>query len=125
VPRGLLLVYDFSPGRFPGDAGWFAGFHERYPPPPSEGRALSPEILAREASPFVLGRHSDFTIRLLLTPGFYLNYILTETNVASAVRRGVPEAEVRSWCAETLAPLWAGDFREVSFHGYFACLVAP
>jgi len=33
----------------------------------------------------------------------YLDYVMTETNVAHAVRTGVPEREIRAWCAGTLA----------------------
>ena len=51
-----------------------------------------------------------------------LDYVLTETNVAAAVRQGAVRSEIRTWCAETLAPVWNGKPRDVLFHGYFACL---
>ena len=35
---------------------------------------------------FRLDRHEDFAIALTLSPAFYLEYVLTETNVAYAVR---------------------------------------
>ena len=127
IPGGVLLIYDFSPGRnfrdAPGLDEWFAAFHLRYPPPAAEGRELSPEILAALSTGFRLDRHQWFEIGITLTPEFYLDYVLTETNVASAVRSGEPEGEIRSWCAETLAPLWHGAAHEVLFRGYFACLV--
>ena len=71
--------------------------------------------------------HRHFEIGITLTPEFYLDYVMTETNVAAAVRSGVPQSEIRSWCAETLAPVWKGAEREVLFRGYFACmtLTAP
>ncbi|MCU1238134.1 MAG: ycgJ 2 [Candidatus Solibacter sp.] len=120
LPDGVLLVYDFSPGRVSGDDEWFAAFHERYPPPAQEGRELTPEILVETATGFRLDRAQPFEIALTLTPQFYLNYMLTETNVASAVRRGVLLEEIRTWCAETL---WNDGAREVVFRGYFVCLV--
>ena len=131
APDGVLLVYDFSPGRsFRGTTDldeWFTSFHGRYPPPANEARELSPEILAGMNSGFRLHHQQQFEIGVTLTPGFYLNYVMTETNVASAVRRGMPHAEIKSWCAETLAPVWMGSEREVLFRGYFVCmgLTAP
>jgi len=131
APDGVLLVYDFSPGRsFRGTTDldeWFTSFHGRYPPPANEARELSPEILAGMNSGFRLHHQQQFEIGVTLSPEFYLNYVMTETNVASAVRRGVPHAEIKSWCAETLAPVWMGSEREVLFRGYFVCmgLTAP
>ncbi|MEO8370020.1 MAG: class I SAM-dependent methyltransferase [Candidatus Solibacter sp.] len=123
---GVLLVYDFSAGRnFRHTAAldeWFAEFSVRYPPPPQEARALNPATLARAAVGFCLGAHENFEIALRLTPEFYLDYVLTETNVAAAVRRGVELAEICGWCADTLAPVWRGESHEVLFRGYYACL---
>ena len=121
MPGGMVLVYDFSPGRIPGDEEWFAEFHERYPPPASEGRELNPEILAKASPLFRLDRGEWFEIGMVLTAEFYLNYLLTETNVASAVRRGLRFDDVRERCERTL---WKGEAREVTFGGYFARLVA-
>jgi hypothetical protein len=49
--------------------------------------------------------------------------MLTETNVASAMRAGVPPSEIRDWCAETLATVWRGEDKEVLFRGYWVCLI--
>jgi len=130
-PQGVLLIYDFSPGKsFRTSAKldeWFSSFHGRYPPRTNEARELSPEILSGWNSGFRVHHQQQFEIGVRLTPEFYLNYVMTETNVASAVRRGVPHGEIKSWCAETLAPVWMGSEREVLFHGYFVCmgLTAP
>jgi SAM-dependent methyltransferase len=124
--EGVLLVYDFSAGRsFREHTAldeWFAKFFMRYPPPVHEARELNPQSLARVASGFLLGEHDDFAIPIRLTPQFYLEYVLTETNVAAAVRRGEAFTEIRAWCAETLAPVWKDQPHEVLFSGYFACL---
>lgn len=124
--KGILLVYDFSPGRSfrDGDAldVWFDRFMARYPPAVSEAVVLNPEILGELDSGFQLASHQRFEIPIPLTPEFYLEYILTGTNVAAAVRRGVPLTEIRQWCAETLSPVWQGRAHDVIFRGYYACL---
>lgn len=126
--RGLLLVYDFSHGRnFREDdhlQDWFVRFMERYPTPVSQARKLDPEILMGMNCGFTVCGHSKFTVGIALEPEFYLEYVLTGTNVAAALGRGVAESEIRAWCAETLAPVWKGQIREVVFHGYFACMAA-
>ena len=128
MPGGVLLVYDFSPRRTFRDTDgldeWFDALHRRYPPPAAEGRELNPEILGRIGRGFRLDRMNRSKSGSPSRPNSTLDYALTETNVASAVRRGTPEAEIRRWSAETLASLWKGAPREVLFRGYFACLTA-
>jgi SAM-dependent methyltransferase len=128
MPDGILLVYDFSAGRsFRNGTSlddWFSSFHQRYPPPENEARELSPAILAELSSGFHIDAHCQFEIGITLAPEFYLDYVMTETNVAAAVRSGVPQSEIKSWCGGTLAPVWNGAEREVLFRGYFACMSA-
>lgn len=124
-PDGVLVVYDFSQGRsFPDSPlldEWYAGFVRRYPKPTDAGRQeLDPEILAARGSGFRLSGHEGFEIGLVLGPAFYLNYAMTEANVAHAVRNGTPEGEIRRWCADTLAPVFEDREKEVLFRGYIA-----
>jgi ubiquinone/menaquinone biosynthesis C-methylase UbiE len=123
---GVLLVYDFSPGRSFSDSTnldeWFSSFYSRYPPPRDEARDLSPAILAEISCAFRVRIHQWFEIGITLTPAFYVDYMMTETNVAAAVRNGVPQSEIKSWCTKTVAPIWNGVEREVLFRGYFACM---
>ena len=128
TPHGILLVYDFSAGRSFRNAvsldEWFSSFHQRYPPPANEARELNPAILSELSCGFHVDAHRQFEIGITLAPEFYLDYVMTETNVAAAVRSGVLQSEIKSWCAETLAPVWNGVEREVLFRGYFACMSA-
>lgn len=125
---GILLVYDFSPGRESPDTStlddWFSSFYKRYPPPPNEAHDLNPAILAEMDTGFQMRSHQHFELDLALTRSFYVDYVMTETNVAAALRRGVPHAEIASWCTETLSRFWNSGERKIRFRGYFACLCA-
>jgi SAM-dependent methyltransferase len=128
APGGALVVYDFSPGRAFADSGsldeWFSDFMRRYPPPPGEALELSPHRLAQLTRLFHVQSHEDFAIPLTLSPAFYLDYVLTETNVAYAVRNSIPREEIRGWCEDTLTPVFEGRNRAVLFRGYIAYLLA-
>jgi SAM-dependent methyltransferase len=121
---GLLIVYDFEPGRSFRDSSalddWFRAFVARYPWPPHEGRELNPEILSDLAVGFQLERQQSFQIAIPLARAFYLEYMLTETNVAFAIRSGAAREEIRSWCAKTLDAFWEDGEREILFCGYYA-----
>ena len=116
---GVLLVYDFSTGNRRG-SDWLARFVERYPWAPNEARHLNPQILAAEAQGFRLQRSEEFTLPLLLTRDFYLDYILTETNVAHSIRQGQRLEEIRTWCDGTL---WTDAEVDIFFPGYYALFV--
>ena len=124
--RGALVVYDFSTGRsFAGEPEldeWFEMFVARYPYPRNLARPLSPEILSELAAGFAIDRAETFELRLPMTRESYVAYMLTETNVQDAMRRGAPVESVRSWCMAALSPVFAGRVRDVVFRGYLACL---
>jgi SAM-dependent methyltransferase len=124
---GVVVIYDFSPGRsFRGSEAldaWFAEFMRRYPPPPSFGKEVNPDIL-RDCGPSLrLDHHREFEVGLELAPAAYVDYVLTETNVAAAVQDGIAEAEIRTWCEAALAALFGTTAREILFRGYIAYLV--
>ncbi len=125
--HGSLLVYDFGAGRrFDGQDAlnrWFETFVARYPYPASEATPLDPQTLARLATGFALRRQSPFVIGLTLSRPAYEAYILTETNVAAAVRDGAPLDGIAAWVSDTLSGFWADDSRDVLFEGYWAELV--
>lgn len=126
-PAGVLAVYDFSMGRSFHSSDrldlWYSTFMHRYPQPANDIRQeLSPEILASYDSGFQVTQSEHFTIGLVFTQDLYESYAMTETNVAYAIRIGVPEEEIRAWCAESLRPVFQGAKEEVLFRGYFACM---
>lgn len=119
---GVLVIYDFSQGRTFRDSpaldDWFARFIKRYPPLPEEALGFD----ARSLAGFAVKNYEDFEIGLALSPEFYVEYALTETNVSHAVRNGAARAEIRNWCAESLRPVFQHRTREVLFRGYITCL---
>jgi SAM-dependent methyltransferase len=128
VRQGVLIVYDFSQGRsFPDSPSldaWFSEFLRRYPMPPDSGQEISPESLQRGNSGLRWIGHETFAVGLKLTPDFYLNYLMTETNVAYAIESGAPAQGIRAWCADTLAPVFRGAACEAVFRGYLACMAS-
>lgn len=125
-PGGVLIIYDFSEGRsFRGSPSldeWYAEFWRRYPPPPDYGRDINEATLRHCSGGLGLDHYEDFEVGLELSPEFYLKYIMTETNVAHAVRSGTSKEIIRAWCEETLRPVFGGRAREVLFRGYVAYL---
>jgi SAM-dependent methyltransferase len=126
---GVLVVYDFTPGRrIPGSDAltrWFDELLRRWPSPrESARRELDPEVLAGESSLFRLRSSDLFEIGLELDVDFYLEYVMTEANIAHALRSGASAAAIREWCRDSLAPIFGGSHRRVLFEGYIAYLEA-
>jgi len=123
-PNGLMVIYDFSPGREFSKSNrlsnWFSEFEKRYPVPSC--REISPDTLQKESYGFRLSSHEYFEISLQLSPEFYLEYILTETNVVFAINNGIRGQEIRSWCQETLEPVFQKSTQVVVFRGFMAFL---
>ncbi|MBI4889097.1 MAG: class I SAM-dependent methyltransferase [Acidobacteria bacterium] len=126
---GALVVYDFSPGRRMRVSErlerWFEEFQLRYPRPAQGGVHLDPARLAELASGFERGQHSEFEGSLKLEADFYARYMMTETNVAHAVRQGVGLGGIREWVETTLRPVFEGRPQEVVFEGYWAVFYKP
>lgn len=126
--EGNLLVYDFAAGTRFRDSGllenWHQEFLRRFPSPPREAKTLSPDILAGLDSGFVIRTAALTESAVVLTRNFYLSYMLTESNVAFAIRNGATPEEIRAWCADTLQSVWGVAPREVLFRGYYAWMTA-
>lgn len=122
-PDGSLVVYDFSPGRTmtasPALDAWFDSFIARYPWKPSEALFLDPARLAELGQGWRVQSSEHFEIPVALTRDFYVRYMMTESNVAYALRRGVEESSIRAWIEETLPTSGWGD---ILFRGYWAIM---
>lgn len=116
-----MLVYDFTPGTV---GTWFDSFSQRYPVPPSSARLLDPMVLKEHANGFVLARAKEYTVEIPMDATGYEKYMMTETNVGHAMENGTPEADVRQWIRQTLAPIFADGQRDVVIRGYWALFTA-
>jgi SAM-dependent methyltransferase len=125
APAGVLVIYDFSVGRrFRGDGAldeWFAAFEHRYPFPPDYD--LDVRALDYERAGLRLSAYHEFEIALPLDAPLYLQYMLSETNVESALARGVPEEEIRDGCRGPIEALFSDGPRDVLFSGYVAYVI--
>lgn len=120
---GVLLVYDFSTARR-GPAGlerWFLEFEGRYPWPAGEAVDVTPEALDGMGGMRVAASER-VQVGVDMTANRYLEYVLTETNVAHALRTGESRDAVRDWCATGLQPLFDEHPHEVLFDGYWAAM---
>ena len=123
VPQGTLLVYDFFAGRrtkFSNQLDqWFSEMLTRWPTSDSSGREIDADLLAQ--GPLEIGAHESFTIDVEFELNGYIDYVMTERNMAEALRSGTPRTEIRTWCEETLGSLFATSVF-VEFDAYFVCL---
>ncbi len=126
-PDGVLVVYDFAEGRRFRESDkldtWYSQFLERYPSPLDSAQPVTPESLRKCSSGLRLNGYEQFEMGLMVEPSFYIDYVVTETNVAHALMNGVPEEEIRTWCGRSLEPVFQGQAHEVLFQGYIAYLV--
>ena len=120
--RGVMVIYDFSAGRRlrESDAldAWYAEFERRYPPKP--GYEMDVRELEYARAGLTLVAFERFEVAVPMTMSQYVPYAMSETGVELAVARGVPEAEIRTWCESTLAGVLGEAPRDVLFDAYVA-----
>ena len=123
---GVLVVYDFAFGhrsaRCPDLATWHSEWLERWPMPTPGAATIDPSTF--EDGPLELTAWRSPAVTTTFTLTAYLDYLMTESNVAVAVGSGVSPGEVRSWCEGRLRPLF-GEPVPVEFDAYYACLRVP
>jgi SAM-dependent methyltransferase len=122
-PEGLLVVYDFGSGRCSAQcaelAPWYAEMLRRWPKPNEGVREVGQATF--ESAPMHLIAHETFTVSIDFELDGYLDYLMTESNVGAAVRRGAALSDIRSWCEESLRPFFQRSL-SVEFESYYACL---
>ncbi len=126
VPGGPLVVYDFGQGRTCREGAdletWFRGFQERHPVPSDGWRELTPQMLGHGHLRLPLMASEHFKIGVPLALDGYVNYLLTESNLAQAIARGAKTSELREALNRELKPLFGDGSLEVLFPGYLAVL---
>lgn len=129
APHSMLVVNDFSQGKSFRSSDvlltWFNEFRLRYPAPPSGALALNPDVLQSLDSGFQTEGHELFQVGLTLSKQAYLDYMMTETNVAYAIANGATLDQITAWCNASLEPVFAGNAQEVLFNGYIVYLQKP
>ena len=141
APHGVLLVYDFSPGRSLRTSTkldeWFSSFHGRYPPPANEARELSPEILSGMNSGFRVHHQQQFEIGITLDarvlPGLRDDRDqrrLSRAQRGAVMRKSDPGAlklwRLSGWarsgkcCSGDISPVWG--LLHLIGHGDIHCL---
>jgi SAM-dependent methyltransferase len=125
APDGNALVYDFGAARrFRSSddlAQWYSTFLDRYPPAVDSRQPPTRDVLAADRDALRLRSYEVFDVDVALSPVQYTDYMMTQTNVASAVAHGDSYDAIRSWCLRTLA-LFFDAPRPVVFDGYIAHL---
>lgn len=121
-PSGRFVLYDFGQGReMDGSsrlAQWEDEFKRRYPSPPAI--TIVPSVLNTAPYGLKLEDEEPFSIGITLAEDFYLEYALTETNVAAAIHNGADMTAIRDWCATTLRDVFQGAPQTVTFNGFVA-----
>ena len=129
APGCMLVVYDFSQGKSFRNSDvlltWFNEFRQRYPAPPNGALTLNPDLIQSLDSGFQTEGDELFQVGLTLSKEAYVDYMMTETNVAYAIANGASLDQVTTWCNASLEPVFAGSAQEVLFNGYIVYLQKP
>lgn len=119
---GVLAIYDFSEARRLREdrrlEQWYKSFTERFPAPP--GYAMDVRMLDYRRYGLELQAYEEFEVAVPMTHRSYVQYALSETRVERALMRGASETDIRAWCDNTLANIFAETPRDVLFDAYIA-----
>lgn len=125
-PAGSFFLYDFSTGRSLKDSDrldrWFDTFLARFPAAKDSWKEITQAILLQESNPLRLLSFRPFATDLIYDLDTYIDYLMTETNVAQAISEGHTETAIRGWCRHTLGEIFGKKSLPVQFRGYIAHL---
>ena len=122
-PDGVAVAYDFATGcrcaTAPNLAAGYGDFATRWTRPTANRNAIDPEVL-REG-PFEVVATASFVVTIAMSLDWYVDYLMTETNIAAAVARGEAASHIRTWCAAQFAPTFTRAL-PVEFDAWFAVM---
>lgn len=112
---GLFAPCDFSAGRrIHGDGRlerWHADFMARFPSP--AGYALDLPTMSYAAHGLELHSFEAFEVEIPMSRAAYVDYLMGEAGVEMAFRGGVDPAQVRRFCEDGLAEVFAPGPRPI------------
>jgi ubiquinone/menaquinone biosynthesis C-methylase UbiE len=125
-PDGVLVVYDFGSGRTSTQCteldSWYSKMLQRWPNTHEGVQEVSRATFER--APLRLIAHESFTVSISFALDGYVDYLMTQSNIASAVGGGAAPSEIRSWCEEGLRP-FLQESLPIEFESYYCCLGHP
>lgn len=120
---GVIAVYDFATGSRSADVPELGPVYEefatRWPRPTGGRRVINPAVLA--SGPFRIAADDEFVVTIEMSADAYVDYLMTETNVAAAIAMGEDRDAIRNWISATFAPAFASPVL-IDFDAWFAIL---
>lgn len=119
---GWLIIYDDAiSSRSAGDESFAQWYNNEYlaafPKPFRKEEKWDAELLAPYS--FCIVKQEEDAHRVTMNQEEFLRFMITQSNVVSAVERGERSLEsVKEWFRQTLERIFRGGGREVGFEGY-------
>ena len=115
--NGMFAPYDFNGGHsIAGDdrlAQRCAELRAQFPSPP--GYALNLQTLPYRANDLDLLAYEEFDLSVPMSSAAYLQFILGDAGIETAIANGLSEPDVRAFCEAQFSPVFASGPRKVSF----------
>lgn len=121
---GVIVVYDFATGRRCTDTPELEGIYDAFTscwPRPVDGRhVIGVDVLA--AAGFNIVSSEPIAVPVAMSGDAYVDYLMTETNVAAAVRGGGRATDIRLWCHERFSPVFI-EPQVIEFEAWYAIVM--
>ena len=122
APSGYFAPYDFSTGRVCIEGSrsvtCFRTFERTFPWPP--GYSLDLSALPYGEHGLTLLRHEEFLVDIEMSQAEYIRYVMSETNVESAISSGMSQSDAWEACWKTFKPLFSSGPKPVTFRAVLA-----